>query len=235
MAADVVRWDLLSAADLYEISGQITEDVVGLDDITVELTGDISTSAVTSGGGNYSFTVPDGSYTVTPSSVDYEFTPTSRNVTVSGTDVSGEDFTAQALIQVIVDNDDPEASVVGTWRTATEETDQKYGSDIRFKAGGTGSAKVRWTPTLAAGMYNVYAWWVDNDPAYRASNAPYTIHYSGDSETVVTVDQSTDGPGGGHWNLLGTYTFDAGTSGYVELSDNADNYVVADAVRWELQ
>jgi hyaluronate lyase len=71
---------------------------------------------------------------------------------------------------------------------------------------------------------------VDNVPAYRASNAPYTIYYDGGSQTVP-VDQSTTGLGGGKWNLLGTYTFAAGTSGYIQLSNNANNYVVADAIK----
>lgn len=46
------------------------------------------------------------------------------------------------------------------------------------------------------------------------------------------VDQKIDGS---QWNLLGTYPFAAGTSGYVVLSDDADKYVIADAIRLEPQ
>ena len=35
------------------------------------------------------------------------------------------------------------------------------------------------------------------------------------------MNQTTGGPGGGQWNYLGTWTFAAGTSGYVVLSDDA--------------
>ncbi|TCO44908.1 hypothetical protein EV646_10980 [Kribbella antiqua] len=34
---------------------------------------------------------------------------------------------------------------------------------------------------------------------------------------------------------IGTFAFKAGTTGYVELSDNADGYVIADAVRFRRQ
>jgi len=94
---------------------------------------------------------------------------------------------------------------------------------------GDGSCTATWTPHLnAAGEYNVYARWVSSPSA--ASDAPYTIYYDAGSVTVP-VDQGTNG---GQWNLLGTYQFAAGSSGYVVLGDNADGYVMADAVRWEL-
>ena len=48
---------------------------------------------------------------------------------------------------------------------------------------------------------------------------------------TVDVDQQADG---GKWNLLGTYAFAPGTSSYVQLSDAANGYAVADAIKWEL-
>jgi hypothetical protein len=39
---------------------------------------------------------------------------------------------------------------------------------------------------------------------------------------------------GGQWVLLGTYTFAAGSSGYVQLGTaGTDGYVIADAVKFE--
>ena len=57
------------------------------------LSGDASATTTTDSQGRYTFTgVADGNYTVTPSLTGYTFTPTSRNVTVSGADVTGIGF-----------------------------------------------------------------------------------------------------------------------------------------------
>jgi len=46
----------------------------------------------------------------------------------------------------------------------------------------------------------------------------------------VRVDQRING---GQWNYLWTIQHKAGTSAYVELNDDADGYVIADAIKWE--
>ena len=73
----------------------------------------------------------------------------------------------------------------------------------------------------------MYAYW-RNSPN-RATDAPYTIYYDGGSVTF-DVNQQINGY---QWNLLGTYPFVAGQSGYVVLSDDANQYVIADAVKFE--
>jgi hypothetical protein len=90
---------------------------------------------------------------------------------------------------------------------------------------------VTWRPGIdEAGIYDVYAFVPKCHaiPCPNATNAPYTINYDGGPDTV-NVDQTVND---GKWHLLGTYPFAAGTSGYVQLSDNADGIVVADAVRF---
>src|SRR6185295_4175036 len=59
----------------------------------------------------------------------------------------------------------------------------------------------------------------------RATNAKYTVNHSGGS-TVVTVNQMA---GGGGWNLLGAFALEAGKT-TVSVTDQADGYVIADAV-----
>jgi hypothetical protein len=126
----------------------------------------------------------------------------------------------------IVDNDDPEASYVGTWPSFSNP--ELYDGDGQYHASGTGSNTATWTPDVdEAGEYRVYAWW--NSYTNRATDAPYTINYDGGSDTI-DVDQQVNG---GQWNLLGTYPFAAGTSGYVVLSDNANGVVIADAIKLE--
>jgi hypothetical protein len=75
------------------------------------------------------------------------------------------------------------------------------------------------------GGYEVAVWY----PAHsnRASNAPYVINAS-DGSATFRVDQRTEGS---RWVVLGSFTFVAGDTGTIELTDNADGYVVADAVR----
>ncbi|MFE4534695.1 xanthan lyase, partial [Streptomyces scopuliridis] len=61
----------------------------------------------------------------------------------------------------------------------------------------------------------------------RASDAPYVVNHA-DGSATVRVDQRERG---GQWVSLGSYAFTAGRPATVELSDAADGYVVADAVR----
>jgi alpha-L-rhamnosidase len=126
----------------------------------------------------------------------------------------------------IVDDDDSGSSFTGAWTRQTDLND-KYAASYRYAASGNGSIYGTFTPNLAvSGNYNVYAWWTQQ--ANRASNTPFTIYYNGGNQTV-TKDQRT---GGGHWNLLGTYNFTSGTVGYVKITNNADGYVIADAVKF---
>jgi hypothetical protein len=128
-------------------------------------------------------------------------------------------------ISVIVDN--PEATVVGDW-TCDSTDSAAYNSHHCYHLAGDGDDTVTWMPNLPETRnYNVYAWWKAH--ANRATNTKYTINYDGGSE-VVEVNQEVNGS---MWNYLGTYSFTAGTSGSVVLSDDANEYVIADAVKFE--
>ncbi len=77
----------------------------------------------------------------------------------------------------------------------------------------------------ATGNYKLYAKWPAS--AGHTPEAAYTISYQGGSATV-TANQQTNG---GQWNLLGTFPFNAGGSGYkVVLADSALGKVAADAI-----
>jgi len=83
-----------------------------------------------------------------------------------------------------------------------------------------------WTPNVpATGTYQVYARWTANPN--RATDAKYTVVHAGGS-TLHTVNQQANG---GAWNLLGTYTLNPGTAHKVFLTDQANGYVIADAIR----
>jgi hypothetical protein len=125
--------------------------------------------------------------------------------------------------EVIVD--DPDATYTGTW---TEGTDARYGTSYRYHNISTESDTATWTPNIpVADTYSVYAWWHENTD--RATDSPFTINHDGGSPTV-TKDQQQDG---GTWNLLGTYSFAAGTSGNVQLGVSDTGRVIADAIGWD--
>ncbi|MDY6951897.1 MAG: Ig-like domain-containing protein [Thermodesulfobacteriota bacterium] len=135
-------------------------------------------------------------------------------------------------IRIIMDN--PEASYVGTWPAYGGYPGEdwrgyeRYLDDFQDNGAGTGADKATWTPFIPRpDYYKVYAWWVAAGDPDHATDAPYTIHYDGGSQTIDVNQQDN----GFQWNLLGTFPFAAGTSGSIVLSDDADGVVVADAIR----
>ena len=68
-----------SDAPFYTISGQVTDNGVGLSGVTVTLSGSQSGLRTTDNSGNYSFElISGGNYTVTPSILGYAFAPPSQ-------------------------------------------------------------------------------------------------------------------------------------------------------------
>jgi len=124
---------------------------------------------------------------------------------------------------IIVDN--TAATVVGTW-TGSTGVSGYYAGDYQYHAAGTGANSITWNPVVTtAGDYNVYTRWTAHPN--RAGNASYAITHAGGSATV-TVNQQQNG---GQWNLLGTYHFAADGTARIVLTDQADGYVIADAVK----
>ncbi len=122
---------------------------------------------------------------------------------------------------VVADNSS--GSATGTWPTSTSVSGY-LGNNYQVHAAGSGSNVFTWTLNAqATGTYEVYAKWTQHPN--RATNAKYAVNHASGTD-VVTVNQEQ---GGGSWNLLGTYTFDAGAS-TVSLNDDANGYVIADAV-----
>jgi hypothetical protein len=90
-------------------------------------------------------------------------------------------------------------------------------------------AVARYTPNISvAGFYPVYAW--AQDGSNRVPDQIYRITHTGGA-TEVKVNHQRVGRG---WIYLGTYFFNAGTSGYLEISNKSSSsgVVIADAVRF---
>jgi fimbrial isopeptide formation D2 family protein/uncharacterized repeat protein (TIGR01451 family) len=133
----------------------------------------------------------------------------------------------------LIDNGDAGYSSVGAWTTFVG---QGYENDLQFSAAGTGADVASWnfTGLMAGQTYQVYTTWTSH--ANRATNAPYTIT-GGAAPINLTVNQQNspqgETVGGATWQEIGIVTL-VGTTLTVQLTDNANGYVIADAVRIDL-
>jgi hypothetical protein len=90
---------------------------------------------------------------------------------------------------------------------------------------------VRYTPDLPhAGRYEVRLSYSPN--RNRATNVPVTVVHA-DGKTTVPVNQRQAPPLDGAFVSLGTFRFEKGKSGSVEIGNkDVDGHVIADAVQW---
>ncbi|MCA8910939.1 MAG: N-acetylmuramoyl-L-alanine amidase, partial [Planctomycetes bacterium] len=131
---------------------------------------------------------------------------------------------------IVIDNTDAEFSTLnGTWSTGTSAAGH-YGADYRYvtTVGGGSTGACEWRPDIqTSGDYEVQVYYPEG--SNRAPDAPFTVRHTGGASTV-TVDQTANG---GAWLSLGTFNFATGTSGSVELQNNAGgSVVIADAVKF---
>nr|AXR85425.1 xanthan lyase [Paenibacillus nanensis] len=173
--------------------------------------------------GSYSFSTP-GSYL-------FRLKTTGKNVSSSGYKLMLDNFSLVSTgidTTVIVDNADAAGvTKVGTWTGTNTQTD-RYGADyIHDGNTGKGTKSVTFTPNVPiSGTYQVYMMWAAH--TNRATNVPVDVTHSGGTATLNVNQQGN----GGVWNLLGTYSFNAGSTGAIKIRTDATNgYVVADAVK----
>jgi hypothetical protein len=135
----------------------------------------------------------------------------------------------------IIDNGDAGYATVGSW---SNYAGPGYSADIEYSAAGNGSDVASWTFTgLAAGSYEVSVTWKKN--TNRASNAPFTIFDNNTQVgTTILINQKLM-PIADHVEeglnfqvVAASVDINSGTL-VVRLSDNANKYVIADAVRIE--
>ncbi|MDF3055998.1 MAG: hypothetical protein K0R17_213 [Rariglobus sp.] len=173
-------------------------------------------------------------------------TGTTGNVLISATSSPGYTiadavrFTQQAQpVDIVVDASDPTGvTTTGAW-TGSSTTAGYHGTNA-LNDGNTksGTQTVTFTPNLpTSGTYEVFAWW----PAAtnRSPSVPFKVTHASGNQTI-NVDQRANGS---QWYSLGTYTFNAGTTGNVLITNAytgplpipSQCYVIADAVRFVRQ
>ena len=163
-------------------------------------------------------TLPNGTYTFHVKARDAagneDLSPATRTFTVGG-GASG----------LIIDNGQPGTSFTGTW--CVSEATNFFGTNSLYSCGG-GVDTYRWTPSIqATGVYAVYVWWSTH--VNRSSAVPISVVHGGGTTTKMFNEKV----GGGQWVLHGQYTLNAGTAGYVQVTDGGGQ-AAADAVRFVL-
>ena len=139
---------------------------------------------------------------------------------------------------IVVDND--EAVFVDSQWTRSTYREGYYGEDYRSIAQDTAedytTAAATWTPEIKnSGYYNVYVQHPGGSGDSSISdNVPYRIKHAL-GENVVRLNQREKGQGG-KWRKIGTFRFEPGSEGYIQISfDGVENNkaIMADAVKLE--
>jgi RHS repeat-associated protein len=132
----------------------------------------------------------------------------------------------------LVDNSQYGFTTSGSGWSSFSDSNAYYGNEL-YAAAGSGANTATWTVVgLPGASYDVEVNWVAY--ANRATNAAYQIYDGATLLATVTVNQQNS-PSGGvtmygvAFQSLGHYTIDSGTLKVV-LSDNANGYVIADAM-----
>ncbi len=139
--------------------------------------------------------------------------------------------------EVVLDNDDAGATFSGTWYDSGATIFYGSSGDVPYRYAyvltNGESATARYRPVIpAAGLYPVYCWTRRGTDRVRQL---YRIRHSGGTNEV-RVNHRRVGSG---WIWLGTYHFESGTNGWVEISNYApgaynpaSHVVIADAIRF---
>ncbi len=179
------------------------------------------------------------------------FTPTGNALTVRLTQQANEFVIADAVrlerldgepppppppvTVTVIDNGDAGFATTGRWDfyNGTQHGRQGFGDDIHYSHPTYVPSTANWTFALAPGTYKVSVTWFAHPN--RAKNSPFAVL---DGSTVlgsarlnqeVSPDDHFDGV---WWENLGTFTL-TGNSLVIRLTNDADEFVIADAVRVE--
>ena len=141
-------------------------------------------------------------------------------------------FGSPPPVEFIMDNGESGYTTTGSgWTNVTNLV--AYQLDYDYHAPGTGSSTANWNFVgVPAGTYQVFTRW--SAFGNRATNAQYTVYDGSTALGTVSVNQQVapagDVSNGIVWQSLGTFTTNS-ASLRVRLSDNANGYLTADAVR----
>jgi hypothetical protein len=139
---------------------------------------------------------------------------------------------------VIVDDGDAGFAAGAGWAYQPNPSGYPYyQQDHHYRVGSPGGAAATWTAAVPAGTYRVSAHWVGYPN--RATNAGYAVRDgAGNTLATKTINQEADPDDfqdlGAWWEDLGTVTISSATNLVVSLSGQANEVLIADAMRFEL-
>ena len=98
--AEAISTDFIPPAQVAAaITGTVRQDGVGVDDVTVSLTGPVATTTTTDAEGRYIFgQLPAGTYTLSATRLGAQVVPAERTVELGLENVTDEDFTAGGVV-----------------------------------------------------------------------------------------------------------------------------------------
>jgi hypothetical protein len=117
----------------------------------------------------------------------------------------------------------------GNWGNGSHPS--AWSNQGRFTRGGSGAKSVGWgvTSFVTPGTYDVYAWKFEHNwMGLMATDAHYKVHYDTGQSGWILADLSTSGD---EWIYLGTFDFNSSSLQGVQLTDEANGIVIADAIR----
>jgi hypothetical protein len=130
----------------------------------------------------------------------------------------------------IVDNGDAGfLTLSGSWRSANDP--DAHGGSCVFNPAGSGENSAAWRVDgrVIPGRYDVYVWKFDHAYSHQmATNAHYMVRDKDETSVWILIDQSTPDD---EWLYLGSFAFDDSRAQGIMITDEADGYVVADAVK----
>src|SRR2546427_582621 len=166
-----------ATSQTFSISGTISP-VAGGSGATVTLSGAASATTTANSSGAYTLTgLASGAYTITPSNASYTFTPLSQNVTVSAADVSGVNFTDNAV------------AVAPTITTPPASQTVTAGQTTSFSVAATGTAPLsyQWKKNGSAISGAISSSYTTPATASSDNGAQFTVVVTNTAGTVTST------------------------------------------------
>ncbi len=133
-------------------------------------------------------------------------------------------------VDIVLDNSDPQFTILsGSWKSGDHP--KAHNGSVQYHKPGFGADKACWMVDgiIAPGVYDVYIWKFEHAHMNKmATDVHYKVRDRNGMSSWITIDQSTPGD---EWIQFGSYEFDNSSSQGVLITDNANGFVIADALK----